>query len=88
MDIIQKFCSTKNPELLHDLPYHIKYFFIEAAKYSIKHKKGHQDIAKIVIKQLNIKGDVVIARFSLCYSCRTPRNYTRRLHRLITIYYF
>lgn len=62
MDIIQKFCYRKNPELLDDLPYNIKQFFIEAAKYSIKHKKGRQDIAKIVINQLNIKGDVVIAR--------------------------
>ena len=59
MDIILKFCYTKNPELLNNLPYHIKQFFIEASKYSIKHKKGRQDIAKIVINQPNIKGDVV-----------------------------
>ena len=27
MDTIQKFCDTKNPELLHHLPYNIKQFF-------------------------------------------------------------
>lgn len=26
MDTIQNFCYTKNPELLNDLPYHIKFF--------------------------------------------------------------
>jgi hypothetical protein len=35
MDTIQKFCDTKNPELLHHLPYNIKQFFIQAAKWAI-----------------------------------------------------
>jgi len=62
MDIIDNFCSTKDPNILDNLPYHIKQFFLEAAKYAVKHKKGHPDIAKIVINHLNIKGEVAIAR--------------------------
>ena len=61
-NVIDNFCTSRNPVWLEKLTYNTKQFFLIMSKLVIEKQRGNQDIAQIVVENLTIHGDVTIAR--------------------------
>lgn len=71
-DLINKFCSTNNPDILKKLDAYSKQFIIASAKYCIDNRKGDINRAKIIMDTIGGKYTGIIINRQIVKSISGP----------------